>query len=142
MNASFVTAATISSLALALTIGSRFMPRVAPQPVNAPSVTEQAAPRLEPALTLTSYTDPRLGEDFRNDFENAQLAISSSNLIFYAKGTLLRSLDPVAKRIIWQQPLPWLFTAWRDLLITADRRGLVTAYTATTQKQVWSVQAF
>ena len=142
MSAASVTAAiVISSLALVLTIGLQFTPRAAPQPISL-SVTEQSAPRLEPALSLPSYTDPKLGQNFRDDYDAAQLAISSGNLIFYARGTQVRALDPVAKRIVWQQPLPWLFTAWRDLFIIADQRGLVTAYTARTRKQVWSVQAF
>ena len=142
MSAASVIAAIISSLALALTVGSHFTSRgEATQPVSS-SVAEQAAPRLEPALSLPSYTDPKLGKDFRDDFDDAQLAISSGNLIFYAKGAQLRALDPVAKRIIWQQPFPWLFTAWRDLLITADKGGLVTAYTARTRALVWRTQAF
>lgn len=113
MSAASVIAAIISSLALALTVGSHFTSRgEATQPVSS-SVTEQASPRLEPALSLPSYTDPRLGQDFRDNYGDAQLAISSGNLIFYAKDGFLRVLDPVAKRFVWQQPLPWLFTAWR-----------------------------
>lgn len=142
MSVASVTAAIISSLILVFAVGSFVAPQVEmPQPVP-PGIAEQRETRLEPALTLPSYTDPRLGQDFRDDFDAAQLAISSGNLIFYAKGAVLRALDPVAKRIVWEQPLPWLFTAWRDLLITADRSGLVTAYSATTRQQRWSVNAF
>lgn len=68
MSAASVIAAIISSLALALTVGSHFTSRgEATQPVSS-SVTEQAAPRLEPALSLPSYTDPRLGQDFRDNY--------------------------------------------------------------------------
>ena len=142
MSAASVTAAIIiSSLALMLTIGLQFTPRAVTQPISS-SVTEQAAPRLEPALSLPSYTNPKLGRAFRDDYDAAQLAISSRNLIFYARGTQVRALDPVAQRILWQQPLPWLFTAWRDLFFTADQHGIVTAYTARTREQVWRVQAF
>ena len=140
--APIITVAIISSLALVFTFGSRFVPRAATQPVHASSVTEQTAKRLEPALSLPSYTNPRLGVDFRDGYDDAQLGISSGNLIFYTRGTQVRALDPITQRILWQQPLPWLFTAWRDLFFTADQRGLVTAYNARTQAVVWRTQVF
>ncbi len=94
--------------------------------------------RIEPVLR-TSIAG-LISKDDLDPPNPDQLSSSSANLIAYAQGSSLIVFDPIARRTLWKQPRPALFTVWNDLLIVSDVNGLVTAYRSRDRGRVWSVQ--
>ncbi len=136
VRAAFILTLIASGFAFYVAVSGGTRPGSSLPPLSANQIPLQ---RLEPVLHLPSYTDPRAGRNFHEDPNEIQLAIPADNLIYYAQGKRLVVLDPTAQRILWTQALPWLFTAWHDLLITAGEFGLVTAYR--NRELIWSARA-
>jgi hypothetical protein len=100
------------------------------------NVSQVGVQKLEPVLRVK---DEAPSNDNNFDPPNAaQFAIAASNVIYYRRKQSLVALDALRRQTLWTMPLPWLFTAYEDLLITSSKRGLITAYSAKSRTRLWS----